>query len=113
MHARLTRYEGGAVETIDENLQAKKGVLPTEFGQTEGMKGAVFLVDRERGTVVVISLWQDENALEASEDEATRVRQQVTGAWGDGFGRALRGGAPQRRASGPGRLTVTRREPLP
>ncbi len=79
MHARLTRYEGGAVETIDENLQAKKGVLPTEFGQTEGMKGAVFLVDRERGTVVVISLWQDENALEASEDEATRVRQQVTG----------------------------------
>ena len=79
MHARLTRYEGGAVEAIDENLQAKKGVLPTEFGQTEGMKGAVFLVDRERGTVVVISLWQDENALEASEDEATRVRQQVTG----------------------------------
>ena len=79
MHARLTRYEGGAVETIDENLQAKKGVLPTEFGQTEGMKGAVFLVDRERGTVVVISLWQDENALEASEDEATRVRQEVTG----------------------------------
>ncbi len=80
MHARVTRYEGGAVATIDENLQAKKGVLPTEFGQTEGMKGALFLVDRERGTVVVISLWQDENALEASEDEATRVRQEVTGA---------------------------------
>ena len=70
----------GSVATIDENLQAKKGVLPTEFGQTEGMKGALFLVDRERGTVVVISLWQDENALVASEDEATRVRQEVTGA---------------------------------
>lgn len=79
MHARVTRYEGGVVENMDETLQAKKGVLPTEFGQTEGMKGAVFLADRQRGTVVVISLWQDEDALLASEDEATRVRQEVTG----------------------------------
>ena len=79
MHARVTRYEGGVVENIDDTLQAKKGVLPTEFGQTEGMKGTVFLVDRQRGTVVVISLWQDEDALLASEDEATRVRQEVTG----------------------------------
>ena len=78
MHARVTRYEGGVVETLDENLEAKKGVLPTEFGQTEGMKGTVFLVDRQGGTIVVISLWQDEDALRASEDEATRVRQEVT-----------------------------------
>ena len=57
MHARMTRYEGAAPDAIEENLQAKKGVLPTEFGQTEGMKGIVFLVDRQGGTVVVISLW--------------------------------------------------------
>lgn len=78
MHARLTRYEGAAIDAIEENLQAKKGVLPTEFGQTEGMKGAVFLVDRRSGTVVVISLWQDEDALRGSEEEATRVREEVT-----------------------------------
>jgi hypothetical protein len=77
VHARVTRYEGAAVETIEETLQAKKGVLPTEFGQTEGMKGALFLVDRQRGAVVVISLWQDEDALRGSEDEATRVREEV------------------------------------
>jgi hypothetical protein len=74
----MTRYEGTAPDAIEENLQAKKGVLPTEFGQTEGMKGVVFLVDRESGTVVVISLWQDEEALRGSEDEATRVRKEVT-----------------------------------
>jgi hypothetical protein len=78
MHARMTRYEGAAPESIDETLDTKKGVLPTAFGQTEGMKGAVFLADRRSGTVVVISLWQDEEALRASEDEATRVREEVT-----------------------------------
>jgi heme-degrading monooxygenase HmoA len=79
MHARVTRYEGAAPQSMEETLQAKKGVLPTEFGQTEGMKGAVFLADRESGTVVVISLWRDEEAMQASEDEATRVREEVTG----------------------------------
>jgi hypothetical protein len=78
MNARMTRYEGGAPEEIEANLQEKKGVLPTEFGQTEGMKGAVFLVDRQSGTVLVISLWRDEEALRASEESATRVREEVT-----------------------------------
>ena len=49
MHARVTRYEGGAPEAIDEALEAKKKVLPTEFGQTEGMMGAIFLADRGPG----------------------------------------------------------------
>ena len=79
MHARMTRYEGAAPDAIEDALQAKKGVLPTEFGQTEGMKGAMFLIDRQSGTIVVVSLWQDEEALRASEDEATRVREEVTG----------------------------------
>ena len=79
MHARMTRYEGATPGAMDEALEAKKRVLPTEFGQTEGMKGAVFLVDHQSGTIVVISLWNDEEALRASEDEATRVREEVTG----------------------------------
>jgi hypothetical protein len=78
MHARMTRYEGAAPEKIEESLQAKKGVLPTEFGQAEDMKGAIFLADRQSGTVVVISLWVGEEAMRASEDEATRVREEVT-----------------------------------
>ena len=77
MHARMTRFEGGAPEDIEANLQAKKGVLPTQFGQTEGMKGAIFLVDRQSGTVIVMSLWRDEEAMRASEEWATRVREEV------------------------------------
>lgn len=79
MHARVTRYEGAAPEAIDEALEAKKGVLPTDFGQTEGMKGAVFLLDRERCEILVISLWEGEDAMKESEDEATRVREEATG----------------------------------
>jgi hypothetical protein len=45
MHARVTRYEGAAPQAMGETLEAKKGALPTEFGQTEGMKGAIFLAD--------------------------------------------------------------------
>jgi uncharacterized protein YuzE len=78
MEARITRYEGVGADDIEANLQTKKGVLPTEFGQTEGMKGAIFMVDRENGTVIVISLWQDKEAMRASEESATRVREEVT-----------------------------------
>ena len=77
MHARVTRYEGAAPGAIEENLERKKHVLPTQPGQTEGMKGVVFLMDRESGAITVISLWQDEAALKASEDDAIRVREEV------------------------------------
>lgn len=77
MHARVTRYEGGTPEAMEKNLERKKHVLPTEPGQTEGMKGVVFLTDRESGAITVISLWEDEAALRASEDEAIRVREEV------------------------------------
>jgi hypothetical protein len=78
MHARVTRYEGASPEKIEENLQQKKHVLPTEPGLVEGMKGVLFLTDRASGSITVISLWADEEALRASEDEATRVREEVT-----------------------------------
>jgi heme-degrading monooxygenase HmoA len=78
VHARLTRYEGNSPDTIEAGLETKKRVLPTAPGQTEGMKGAIFLTDRESGRIVVISLWDDEEALRASEPEAKRVREEVT-----------------------------------
>ena len=79
MFARLTRYEGASPDALDEALETKKRVLPTEYGQTEGMKGTVFLVDRESGAIVVMSLWEDRQALEASEADAARLRDEVTG----------------------------------
>jgi heme-degrading monooxygenase HmoA len=78
VHARLTRYQGASPEAIDETLEMKRRVLPTAPGQTEGMKGAIFLTDETTGTVVVVSLWEDEEAMKASEGEAARLRDEVT-----------------------------------
>jgi hypothetical protein len=78
VYARLTRYEGGSPATIEAGLETKKQVLPTAPDQTEGMKGAIFLTGRESGRIVVISLWEDEEALRASEAEAKRLREEVT-----------------------------------
>jgi hypothetical protein len=80
MFARLTRYAGASPDAIDEALEAKKRVLPTEYGQTEGMKGTVFLVDRESGEILVMSLWESAGAMSASEPDAARLREEVTGA---------------------------------
>jgi hypothetical protein len=80
MFARITRYEGGSPDTIDQELERKKHVLPTEPGQTEGMTGAIFCADRGSGTILAISLWEDEEALRASEGMAAVVRAEVTAA---------------------------------
>jgi hypothetical protein len=78
MFARITRYEGGSPEAIDEALELKKHVLPTAPGQTEGMTGAIFCADRSTGTILAISLWEDEEALRSSEEMAGKVRAEVT-----------------------------------
>ena len=80
MFARLTRYEGASRNSIEEALETKKRVLPTEYGQTEGMKGTVFLVDRESGVIVVMSLWESAEAMSASEADAARIRADVMSA---------------------------------
>ena len=38
----------------------------------------MFLVDRESGTILVMSLWETAEALDASEAEAVRPRDEVT-----------------------------------
>jgi hypothetical protein len=80
LFARLTRYEGASPDSIEEALETKKRVLPTEYGQTEGMKGTVFLIDREGGAIVVMSLWESAEAMSASEADAARIRADVMSA---------------------------------
>ena len=72
-----TRLHTPSLEAVDEALEAKKKVLPTEFGQTEGMMGAMFLVDRETGTIVVVSLWHSEEDLRAMNFERFMANQNA------------------------------------
>jgi hypothetical protein len=47
------------------------------FTRQDGGKGALLLVDRQTGKVIPITLWENEEALAASEEKAIQLRAQA------------------------------------
>lgn len=71
MHARVTTISGSPADAdagID-NFRTK--VVP--FAREQG-KGAILLVDRDSGEAIAITLWDDAQALSASEESANALR---------------------------------------
>jgi quinol monooxygenase YgiN len=79
MHARVTTLSGPAdnVDAGIENFRAN--VAP--FIREEG-KGAILLVDRDKGEAIGITLWEDEEAMRASEESANALRAAVADQMG-------------------------------
>jgi len=79
MHARVTTLHGAPtdVDSGIENFRAN--VVP--FVRDEG-KGAMLLIDRDSGNALAITLWEDEAALQASEDSANALRAQAADEMG-------------------------------
>jgi hypothetical protein len=79
MHARVTTLHGspGDVDSGIANFQAN--VLP--FAQEQG-EGAILLVDRQSGKAIAITLWQDEQALSASDEAANALRADAANQMG-------------------------------
>ena len=74
MHARVTTLSGPA-EKIDAGIENfRTNVVP--FVREEG-KGAILLVDRNSGEAIAITLWEDEEAMRASEESANALRASV------------------------------------
>jgi heme-degrading monooxygenase HmoA len=74
--ARMSVLEGSP-ERLDEGTRyAQEEILP-QLRQLGGFKGIVSLIDRERGRAKLISLWESDDALRASEQQATELRQQA------------------------------------
>ena len=79
MHARVTRLSGPA-DSVDAGIENfRTNVLP--FTREEG-KGAILLVDRDSGEAIGITLWEDEEALRASEERANALRANVADQMG-------------------------------
>lgn len=77
MFARVTRMEGGSAESIDENIRiAKEKVLP-RAREMAGWQGVVSLGDRRTGKGLLITLWESEEALHASAEQAKGLRAQA------------------------------------
>ncbi len=73
MHARVSTYEreaDGLVRGFDSVRGALEGL--------DGFSKAYFLVDRAGGRGMSITLWESEDALNASVERANQMREEAT-----------------------------------
>lgn len=76
MYARVSSYEGGAPENLEESVRRGREDVVPAARELEGFAGAIALLDRRSGRHMVISLWETEDAMQASEEPAGELRQR-------------------------------------
>lgn len=79
MHARVTTISGSPADADAGIENFRANVVP--FARERG-KGAILLIDRQSGEAVAITLWEDEQALRASEENANALRADAAGQLG-------------------------------
>jgi heme-degrading monooxygenase HmoA len=73
--ARVTRLKGDPAR-VDESIQfAREQILP-RARQMQGWKGVVSLADRGTGDGLLITLWETEEAMNASAEQAKGLRAE-------------------------------------
>jgi heme-degrading monooxygenase HmoA len=83
MHARVSIFEAGNPDQVDEMLrQARQQVLP-QAKQMDGFKGLIALGDRQSGKTLGITLWESKEAMRASVEAAKRLRSETAQAGGE------------------------------
>src|ERR671912_343101 len=82
MHARMSTLEGPP-DRMDEGLRhVREQVLPL-LHQQDGFKGFVAFGDRQSGKLIGVSFWENEQAMQASEEVGNRERNESAEAMGD------------------------------
>ena len=80
MFASVSTYQGPP-DQKDEGLRyAQENIVPS-LQEMGGFEGVYLLVDRQSGKVLTITLWESEEALRASEEEANQLRSEHSGRW--------------------------------
>ena len=81
MYARVTMVTGGSPEQAEQGIaDFRNNALP---GVKElGARGAMLLIDRQSGEGMAITLWEDEAAMRASEEQANELRRAAVQALG-------------------------------
>ena len=76
MYARVSTFEGVAAHIDEEVRVAREEFIPLakELGGFEGM---YILVNRESGRSLSVALWSSKEAMQASEEQADRTRQEA------------------------------------
>lgn len=73
MHARVSHYSGD-VELLRGGFEA----VSTELEQLEGFTQALFLADGKTSRAMSITLWDSEEAMDASAARAHQMRTRAT-----------------------------------
>ena len=84
MYARVSTLKGSP-EQIDEGLRyLREEILPT--GKDDpGFKGLIALADRQSGKTLSITLWEREEDMRATEQDANQLRS----AWAETSGQEI------------------------
>ena len=80
MHARVSFYDMGNAST-DDAVRAFEGARDA-VEQMEGNEGGMLLVSREGDKAMTITLWESEEALRATDQQANQVREDAAGSAG-------------------------------
>jgi len=81
VHARVSTLQG-STDQIDEGIDRIRETTVPVVKEIDGFKGILSLVDRQTGKGLTVTLWESEEALQASEEEANRLRREAAGNLG-------------------------------
>lgn len=69
MFARVSSFQG-----TPDRVEALAGPVPPEIQSMAGFKGAYALMNRQTGKAMLITLWESEEAMQASAEQAKQTR---------------------------------------
>ncbi|MGI8828058.1 MAG: hypothetical protein ACR2JC_20995 [Chloroflexota bacterium] len=72
MFARVSSFHG-----TPDQAEALVGPAPDEVQSMAGFKGAYALMNRQTGRAMLITLWESEEAMQASAEQAKRMRAEA------------------------------------
>jgi len=84
MHARIGVWKGDAGDLERWITRSTLEVKPAVQAQP-GAKGALWLLDRENGKALTITLWEDEAAMRASDARAAVIQAGTSAVSGACF----------------------------
>ncbi|MBA2768547.1 MAG: hypothetical protein H0U35_05355 [Sporichthyaceae bacterium] len=79
MHARVSTLQSPA-DKFAEGEQILQTEIAPKVKEMDGNRGIIALVDRASGKTIAITLWDSEDAMRASEEQANQVRAKAASA---------------------------------
>jgi len=73
MFARIGSWQGSSSE-LEQWIRRGREFVKPNLQQDQGLKAAYWLVDHDAGTAMIVTLWESEAAMRASEE--TRLKRQ-------------------------------------